>query len=381
LNVFGSMTFLAQQIETQPGWFVGPIARVFGHITSLLFDLVYLLGPSHSLGLTIVLMTIIFRLCVMPLNIKAQKSMAKMRLIKPELDKIQAKYGNSKDPEIVKKMNAEKQVLMQKHDANPLKGCFPMLLQMPLFIGLNFIMRQAFLYISQLRNLYEDLARAIQQVPYFHNIIAPPGLNAAGHASLPPEHANAMRLIPSSLLENGAEFQALIDRGYSVDAARAQVGEFIDLAVPIDLARILHRFTPENWAWLQTQIPEYYWESIAQLNDLRMSIETFLGLSMVEAAGLTWPQIILPVLTVVTMFMSSWLMQQRQADPNADDKTKLQQKIMLFMMPLIIGFVTISLPGGVALFWITSQVFIFVQDFILMKKDGIPINLPFMKKE
>jgi len=365
LNVLTSLVFLARQIEREPGFIVRPIAALFGHIVNALFNVVYFVSPAHSLGFTIILMTIIFRACMMPLSIKAQKSMMRMRELKPELDKIQAKYGNSKDPEIIKKMNAEKQVLMQKHDANPLKGCFPMLLQMPLFIGLNFIMRQAFLYITHLRTLYYDLAVAIQRVPGYIELIRP----------------TAEELLPNAILRNNQEVQALIARGYTFEAARAQVGDVISLAVPADLSRVINRFTAENWAYLQEHISPTYWAEIARLNDYRHSIESFLGLSMVEQSGWTWPHILLPLLTVITMFCSQWLSQQRMADPNADDKVKMQQKIMLIVMPLFIGFITVGLPGGVALFWVTSQVFQVGQDLILNKKDGIPLKLPFSKKD
>jgi YidC/Oxa1 family membrane protein insertase len=313
-------------------------------------------------------MTIIFRFLIMPLGLKSQKSMMRMRELKPELDKIEAKYGNSKDPEIVKKKNAEKQVLMQKHDANPLKGCFPMLLQMPLFIGLNFIMRQAFLYIVRLRDLYNELATAIQQVPGYIEMLMP----------------TTLELLPTSILRNNEEVRSLMAQGFSFEAARAQVGDVISIAVPADLSRVINRFTSEHWAWLQEQLsdlPAYYWTQIAELNERRHAIESFLGLSMVEQSGWTWPYILLPLLTVITMLCSQWISQQRMADPNADDKVKMQQKIMLIVMPLFLGFITVGLPGGVALFWVTSQVYQVVQDLILNKKDGIPLKLPFRKKD
>ena len=365
MNVLTNLVFLARQVEPEPGFIVRPIAAIFGHVVNFLFNIVYAIGPAHSLGFTIILMTIIFRACMMPLSIKAQKSMMRMRELKPELDKIQAKYGNSKDPEIVKKMNAEKQVLMQKHDANPLKGCFPMLLQMPLFIGLNFIMRQAFLYISHLRELYNNISVAIQQVPGYLELLWP----------------IAEDLLPNRIIQNNQELLRLYNQGYSLERAREIAGDVISLAVPGDLSRVISRFTSENWAYLQEQIPAYYWAEIGRLNDYRNSIESFFGLSMVEQSGWTWPYIILPLLTVITMLCSQWVSQQRMADPNADDKAKMQQKIMLIVMPIFLGFITVGLPGGVALFWVTSQVFQLVQDLILNKKDGIPLKLPFSTKE
>ena len=365
LSSISNFVVLLRQVEPQPGFIVRPLANLFGHVVNLLFNLVYSIGVANSLGFTIILMTIIFRTLMMPLSIKSQKSMMRMKELKPELDKIQEKYGNSKDPEIIRKMNQEKQMLMQKHDANPLKGCFPMLLQMPIFIGLNFIMRQAFLYIVSLREIYHDLARAIQAVPNYIELLNP----------------LAQELIPNALMQNAAEAQNLYTNyGYTLAQAREAVGDMIHLANPADLARMINRFTAETWAMLEAQIPAAYWADIDSLNSLRGSIETFFTISMVEQSGFGWPQILLPVLTGITMLCSSWLMQQRTADPNADDKVKMQQKIMLIVMPLFMVFITFSLPAGVALFWVTSQVYQVVQDIVLLKKDKVPIALPFTKK-
>ena len=362
-----SFITLARTVEPEPGFIVRPIAWLFGFVVSFLFDIVYLVGAANSLGFAIILVTIIFRMCMMPLTIKSQKSMMRMRELKPELDKIEAKYGNSRDPEIVKKKNAEKTILMQKHDANPIKGCFPMLLQMPLFIGLNFIMRQAFLYINRLSDLYYDLAVAVQQVPRFTELFIPKHLE----------------FLPPALERNriAAIEMYRTHPGMSIEAIREYVGDFIDPNLPMDVARVLNRFSTECWAWLQSEVPASYWANIAELNDRRQAIESFFGLSMIENAGLVWPSILLPILTVVTMFIAQWLSQQRMADPNADDKVKMQQKIMLVVMPLVIGFITITLPGGVALFWITSQCCQIVTDFVWNKKDGIPMRLPFVKSE
>lgn len=362
---FIGMFTMERQVEPSPGFIVRPIAAVFGYVIDFLFNIVYAIGPAHSLGITIILMTIIFRALMMPLSIKSQKSMMRMRELKPELDKIEAKYGKSKDPEIVKKMNAEKTALIAKNDANPLKSCFPMLLQMPLFIGLNFIMRQAFLYVSTLRNVYHELAIAIQQVPGYLDIIGP----------------MARPLIPDSILQNNVEAHRLVQYGgQTLEQAREQLGDVISLDVAADLSRVIHLFSAENWAYIQESIPAYYWTAINELNMHRQSIEHFLGLNLVDSSSLSWPTIMVPLLVGVTMLCSSWLMQQRTADPNADEKAKLQQRIMLVVMPVFIAAITFGMPVGVGLFWITSQIYQIAQDIGLNIKDGVPIRLPFMKK-
>ena len=364
-SISNFIVLAANLVAPEPGFIVRPIANLFGHVINFLFNIVYLMTPAHSLGLTIILATIVMRVLMLPLNLNMQKSMAKMREIQPELNKIKEKYGNSKDPEIKKKMMAEQQALMAKHGANPLKGCFPMLLTMPIFIGFNFILRQAFLYINRLGDLYYELAEAVMRAP-----------NAI-EAMLPTIHS----LIPSDMHRAGAEAIPLLDAGLSMEAVRAQVGDFIDAADPSSLARVLNRFSPENWEFLYTQIPDYYANTIMALNERKDAIETFFGLSMVDNATWTWPSVIVPFLVGITMMISMYIGNLRMAGQASDDRAKMQQRIMVIVMPVFIGAITFGMPAGVGLFWIVTQVLQGIQDLVLNKKAGVKFVLPFLKKD
>ena len=84
-------------------------------------------------GIVILLMTILIKLLISPLTIKSYKSSAKMQVIKPEMDKINAKYPNEKDA--MKKQQATME-LYQKAGISPMGGCLPMLLQMPILFAM-----------------------------------------------------------------------------------------------------------------------------------------------------------------------------------------------------------------------------------------------------
>ena len=84
-------------------------------------------------GLVILLMTILIKLLISPLTIKSYKSSAKMQVIKPEMDKINAKYPNEKDA--MKKQQATME-LYQKAGISPMGGCLPLLLQMPILFAM-----------------------------------------------------------------------------------------------------------------------------------------------------------------------------------------------------------------------------------------------------
>ncbi|ASN03794.1 YidC family membrane integrase SpoIIIJ [Virgibacillus necropolis] len=98
---------------------------------------------NGSYGLGIVIVTIIVRLVLLPLNVKQLKSSRAMQEVQPELKEIQKKYS-SKDANTQQKLQKETMALFQKHGVNPLAGCLPIFVQMPVLIAIyHAIMRNA----------------------------------------------------------------------------------------------------------------------------------------------------------------------------------------------------------------------------------------------
>jgi YidC/Oxa1 family membrane protein insertase len=84
--------------------------------------------PNYGVG--IILLTLVIRLLTFPLQYKSFKSMKKMQKLQPEMAKVKEKYQD--DPQ---RMQKETMELFKKHGANPMGGCLPMLLQMPVFLA------------------------------------------------------------------------------------------------------------------------------------------------------------------------------------------------------------------------------------------------------
>ena len=87
----------------------------------------YAVIPSY--GFAIIMLTVTVRVLLIPLTAKQVKSQRAMQLLQPELKKLQAKYKGDRQ-----KLNEEMMKLYKEHKANPLAGCLPLILQMPLFI-------------------------------------------------------------------------------------------------------------------------------------------------------------------------------------------------------------------------------------------------------
>ena len=108
-------------------------------------------NPHLSYGIAIIVFTIIIRVLLLPLGMKSMKSQLKMTEIQPEVKKIQEKY--KKDPA---KLNEETMKLYKEKGVNPLGGCLPLLVQMPVLMALYSVFRDPqfvnipFLWITDL---------------------------------------------------------------------------------------------------------------------------------------------------------------------------------------------------------------------------------------
>jgi YidC/Oxa1 family membrane protein insertase len=97
--------------------------------------ILWMVGVAHQVtgnyGWAIILTTLLVRLCMFPLSRKSQVSMARMAQLQPKLNLLRERY-----PDDQAKQQQETMKLFKEHGVNPLSGCFPMLLQLPIFIGL-----------------------------------------------------------------------------------------------------------------------------------------------------------------------------------------------------------------------------------------------------
>jgi YidC/Oxa1 family membrane protein insertase len=333
-----------------------------GWIIDFVFNVVYPFTEKNSLGISIIVLTLIIRFIMLPLAFKSQKSMMAMQRLNPEMDKIKKKYGDTKDPELTKKMNVELQALYAKHKINPLSGCLPLIIQMPIFVALINVFNQSFMYISKLKSVYASLAETITKVPHWTGAF--------------------MQFLGAHVTTDMKPPKGSFDIAPIVDAVTgaADYTNFI---------KYLNKITPSEWTMLfngnpanpdassinALASPELL-NQIQALYTQKNNIEVFLGLNTLENAGFLWPGIIIPVLTVLTSVLSSWLSMKQQAQTSKDQSAVMQQRIMMVIMPLMMGFFTVNAPIGTGIYWITSSVFQVLQQWIMNKRMKTDLTTP-----
>jgi YidC/Oxa1 family membrane protein insertase len=120
------LLLLAAESGTQKKfWILDPLYAALGH------TLAWFYGIVGDYGIAIVLLTFAVRVLLIPLTIKQIRSMQAMQRLQPEIKRLQQKYKDDRQ-----KLNEETMKFYRENKVNPLSGCLPLLLQMPLFIVL-----------------------------------------------------------------------------------------------------------------------------------------------------------------------------------------------------------------------------------------------------
>lgn len=167
----------------------------FGWLNTKMLEVLryfYSLIPNY--GIAIILLTLLVRLILYPLTLKQAKEMAKMQKLQPKMKEIQDKYRD--DPQ---RMNTEVMNLYTKNKVNPLGGCLPLFLQLPIIMALFNTLRNAvelrkasFLWMSDLSkgDPYLILPIAIAALMHYQQ----------GKATVDPQQRQAMALMPMMML-------------------------------------------------------------------------------------------------------------------------------------------------------------------------------------
>jgi YidC/Oxa1 family membrane protein insertase len=110
----------------------GAMARPFAFFARiLLYVMRWFYNLIHNWGVAIILLTVLVKVLLFPLTAKSVRSMNEMRKLQPEIEKLKAKHGTDRE-----KLNQATMQLYQQHKVNPLGGCLPMLLQLPIWFAL-----------------------------------------------------------------------------------------------------------------------------------------------------------------------------------------------------------------------------------------------------
>jgi YidC/Oxa1 family membrane protein insertase len=138
-------------------------------MTTLTEPLLWLLERVHAIGFTwawsIIVLTFMVRIALVPLTVKQQQSMRRMTALQPELKKLQAKYKHDRQL-----LNEKMMEFYRENNTNPFGSCLPIVVQIPIFIGLFYLLRRPERFVQPGDDLsffvgIRDITQHLNQLP------------------------------------------------------------------------------------------------------------------------------------------------------------------------------------------------------------------------
>lgn len=276
----------------------------------------------HSYGLAIIIFTLVIKAVLLPLSIKQYRSMSKMQELQPQIQEIQKRYKNDKE-----KLNQELLKVYQENKVNPAGGCGPLLLQMPILISLYWVISSPLRFMLMIA---PDKVKALGQL-----------LNIAVNAKTK-TNITEIAIINSFNNINMSEVSKIL----SPDA----INRIKDIGKGLVSFKI-GAFPGFNLG----MVPTWNFDMISK--DMKYA-----------------PLLLIPILAAVTTYIS--LKFTSPANRNTDGQAQSMQNSMAFAMPLVTAFFTFSVPAGLGLYWIVSnvvQIFqqMYMNKYIIKKKEDV----------
>ena len=318
-------------------------------------------GVSGSYGLGIILLTVIVRLAMWPLGVSQQRSMRTMQILQPKMKAIQERYKN--DPQMMQKKMMD---FYKEHKFNPMAGCFPLLIQMPIFILLysslmspQFIQmagQSPFLFIKSLDATLRTNAG-----------ISNNGVMGASAYSTFVTSKTATVYLKNEKLDNikiEKPNKAVVVQGELVP------GEPIDLKVSLDSLDLkfsqLDQIQKADIAITNLQTKETEKFTFTRKD----GILTATVPSKAVKTTLHFDVLALIVLFGLTMVASQKAMMSMTKNQQMDPSQEAMQKSMNMFMPIMLcgTFVFIPIPAGVLLYLISSNIVQVIQTLAINKQ-------------
>ena len=256
-------------------------------------------------GIALLVFTIIIKLLLFPLSLRQQKSTIKMQMLKPLQDEIQAKYKNNRE-----KMNEEMMKLYQKEGYNPMSGCLPLLIQMPILFGLIEVIYRPLKHIIRL---------PAETIALGEKIVGELGLMG---------NRPATGFGPQQI--------------YIIEGVHNGLRQFNELGA----------------------------EAIAKIQDFSLN---FLGMNLGTTPSMSMfgdilqgnfnGVILIPILSGISALLVSIISMRHTPMPEGGNSAGM--KGMMYMMPLFSVMIAFQVPAGVGLYWVYSNLTSMAQSIIL----------------
>ena len=340
-------------LTAYPGSILGPIAKLLGILMDWIYSGISNItgGRVESVVLSIVIITIIIYMCLLPLTIKQQKFSKLSQKMQPEMQAIQAKYKNKKDQASMMAMQEETQLLYQKYGISPMGSCVQMLIQMPILFALYRVFYNIPAYLSGVKGSFTGLVDSIQQTSGYQNTLV-------------------------SLME---KYNVVTSSGLNASNAASKLADASGDTLSNYIIDILYKLPSKGWdALMDGKFFDGIQSAVEKTHDALLHFNYFLGLNIsdtpwyiIKSNFTDKPDkwllfvilaLLIPVLSYLTQMLNIKLMPQAT---NGNDQVANQMKMMNLIMPLMSLFICFTVPVGLGIYWICFALVRGIQQFFV----------------
>lgn len=340
-------------LTAYPGSILGPIAKLLGILMDWIYSGISNItgGRVESVVLSIVIITIIIYMCLLPLTIKQQKFSKLSQKMQPEMQAIQAKYKNKKDQASMMAMQEETQLLYQKYGISPMGSCVQMLIQMPILFALYRVFYNIPAYLSGVKSSFTGLVDSIQQTSGYQNTLV-------------------------SLME---KYNVVTSSGLNASNAASKLADASGDTLNNFIIDILYKLPSKGWdALMDGKFFDGIQSAVEKTHDALLHFNYFLGLNIsdtpwyiIKSNFTDKPDkwllfvilaLLIPVLSYLTQMLNIKLMPQAT---NGNDQVANQMKMMNLMMPLMSLFICFTVPVGLSIYVVCSALVRGIQQFFV----------------
>ena len=253
------------------------IAGILGALIRLIYNIV-----GQNYGLSIIIFTIFTKVLLFPITYKQSKAMDEMNKIAPLEKEIREKYKGNKE-----KMSEELMKVYEQHKVNPMGGCLPLLIQIPIIFAMFYIVKQPLTYIMQLpqEQLQEYTQEYLCQEEVTENDIK----------SYEIQIANKYELIDMKLL--GINFGDVPSKAFSKDAEEKV--SYLTLIVPI--LSLVFSMLQTKLSQKNSNLTDEQKEQQKTMNLMMPLLSAYIAFIMPLALGIYW------LLGNILQMLTQWL--------------------------------------------------------------------------
>lgn len=328
------------------GAILGPIAKLLGWLMNGIYYLMLKIG-LNSIGLSIIIFTIIIYLLMFPITYKQQKFSKLSQKMQPELNAISNKYKGKKDQASMLAMQEETKMVYDKYGVSMTGSCGWMLIQFPILLALYRVFLNVPAYVTEVKANFSGLVEGIMSTTGYQEKM-------------------------TSLVENLKIYTTPMADFTGTDKT----------ALSNSVIDVLYQLSSTGWETLKDTFPSLT-DTIVSTHEKVANATTFFcynisdtpwGMMKASVADKAWllviAAILIPVISYLTQVWNMKLMPQTantdSSNPNADNMAR-QMGMMNKIMPLTSLVLCFTVPVGLGIYWIVSALVRVVQQYILNK--------------